>query len=239
MPADRRFWTSKFFQRSRTRRAFCAAFFVGKDEGNASSSEQKAQTYDNGISQQSHSGAILPRSETVNSMRLSANVNGTARLVAAVNGPGYLSAHLNVHARPKDRDESKTLQLSGIQTLDTETIHLHWPKVDLQTGDSVEIRLLEDGEGDVPSEVRCSSESPRNLFSRPELAQELLALVSDFDSHLMKLVEKSEQTELPEEHKRFTAAVGRVVYEVGESFLYPIYRRHKQFVPADLRGELL
>ena len=55
-------------------------------------------------------------------MRLSANVNGTARVLAAVDGPGYLSAHLNAHDRPKDGDNSKTLQIKGIQTLDAETI---------------------------------------------------------------------------------------------------------------------
>jgi hypothetical protein len=34
-------------------------------------------------------------------------------------------------------------------------------------------------------------------------------------------------------------AVGRVVWELGDSLLYPIYRRHKELVPDELKGELL
>lgn len=172
-------------------------------------------------------------------MRLSLTVNGTQRIVAAVSGPGYLNVHLNLHERPKEKDHSIVVRTAGIQTLESETIRFDWPAVELNTGDSIEIRLLEDGEGDAPNTVQRSSESPRNLFLRPELAQELLALVSEFDSRLMRLVDKSEQMQSAEEHQRFTSAVGRVVYEVGESFLYPIYRRHPELMPDDLKGELL
>jgi hypothetical protein len=172
-------------------------------------------------------------------MRLSLTINKTRPIVAAVNGPGYLNVHLNLQDRPKENSHSKALCVAGIQTLETETIRFDWPKVELNTGDTVEIRLLEDGQGDSPAEVRRSSESPRNLFSRSDLAQELLALVSEFDSRLTELVDKSERTESSEEHKRFTSAVGRVSYEVGESFLYPIYRRHPECIPQDLKGELL
>lgn len=172
-------------------------------------------------------------------MRLSLAVNGTQRTVAAVSGPGYLSVHLNLHDRPKENDHSQVVRVIGTQTLETETIGSEWPTVELNTGDRIEIRLLEDGEADAPSEVGRSSESPRNLFSRPELAEELLALVSEFDSRLMQLVDKSEQMQSAEDHKRLTSAVGRVSYEVSESFLYPIYRRHPELIPEDLKGELL
>jgi len=172
-------------------------------------------------------------------MRLSLTVNGTQRTLAAVSGSGFLNVHLNLHDRPKENDHSKVVRVVGTQTLETETIGFEWPPVELNMGDSIEIRLLGDGEGDAPSEIRRSSESPRNLFSRPELAEQLLALVSEFDSRLMQLVDKSEQMQTEEEHRRFTSAVGRVSYEVGESFLYPIYRRHPELIPEGLKGELL
>jgi hypothetical protein len=156
-----------------------------------------------------------------------------------MSGPGFLSAHMNLHDRPKENDFSKSVRVAGTQTSDTETIRFNWPTVDLSAGDSVQVSVLDDGEGDAPTTAQRSSESPRNLFSRPELAKELLALVSEFDSRLMELVDKSEQMESAEEHKRFTSAVGRVSYEVGESFLYPVYRRHAQLRPEDLTGELL
>jgi hypothetical protein len=172
-------------------------------------------------------------------MRLSLAVNGTQRTVAAVSGSGFLNVHLNLHDRPQENDHSKVVRVVGTQTLETETIGFEWPTVKLNTGDRIEIRLLGDGEGDAPSEIRRSSESPRNLFSRRDLAEQLLALVSEFDSQLVQLVDKSEQMQTEEEHRRFTSAVGRVSYEVGASFLYPIYRRHPQLIPEDLKGELL
>jgi hypothetical protein len=172
-------------------------------------------------------------------MRLSLTLNGTRRVVAAVDGPGYLSAHLNLHERPKDKDYSKTVRINGTQTLETETVRLNWPEFDLHIGDTVELRLLREGEGDAPSAVRKSSESPRNLFSHPELAIELLSVVSEFESHLMRLLEKSKTIESEDEHKRFSNAVGHVIWELGESLLYPVYRRHKELVPDELKGELL
>lgn len=175
----------------------------------------------------------------VNGMRLSLKVNGSPRVVAAVDGPGYLSAHLNLHERPKDNDYSKTVHVVGIQTLETETVRFEWPEFDLQVGDTAELSLLNDGAGDPPSTVRRSSESPQNLFLHPELAREVLSVVSNFESRLMQVLDKSKAIELPEEHKRFGLAVGQVVAQLGDSLLFPIYRRHKELVPDNLKGELL
>jgi len=172
-------------------------------------------------------------------MRLSLSINGVSRLVAAVSGSGYLGGYLNLHERPKDNDYSKSIRLSGTQTLDTETIRFEWPTFDLKTGDAVEIRVLDDGEGDAPSEVRRSSESPQNLFTNIELAKELLTLVSDFESRLIPLIEKSKETEPVDEQKKIALSIGYVLTELGDRLLYPIYRRHKELVPDELKGELL
>lgn len=175
----------------------------------------------------------------VNGMRLSLKVNGSPRVVAAVSGPGYLSAHLNLRERPKDNDYSKTVNIVGTQTLETETIRFEWPEFSLQVGDTAELNLLNDGAGDPPSAVRKSSESPNNLFSHPELAREVLSVVSDFESRLMQMLDKSKAVESAEEHKRFALAVGYVLAQLGDSILSPIYRRHKELVPDGLKGELL
>lgn len=141
--------------------------------------------------------------------------------------------------RPKDNDYSKTVRVVGTQTLETETVRFEWPEFDLQVGDTAELSLLNDGTGDPPSNVRRSSESPQNLFSHPGLAGEVLSVVSDFESRLMQMLDKSKAIESAEEHKRFALAVGYVLAQLGDSLLSPIYRRHKELVPDGLKGELL
>jgi hypothetical protein len=172
-------------------------------------------------------------------MRLSLTLNGSPRVIAAVSGPGYLSAHLNLCDRPKDNENSKSVRIAGTQTLETETVRFHWPEFELHVGDTVELRLLNDGEGDPPSAVRRSSESPHHLFSNAELAKEMFQMVTEFNSRLMQLLSQSEQREPSEEHRKIERAVGAVLYEHGAHLLYPIFRRHKELIPDELKGELL
>lgn len=139
-------------------------------------------------------------------MRLSMAVNDDNPIVASLPGAGYLSAHLNMANRPKDNHDKKNVRLVGTETRETETVHLKWPSIELKVGDVVELRVLPDGEGSEPSDVRRSSESAYNLFSNSELAKELLQAVSEFEEKLSKLNEKSKQLEPPDEHKRFTRA---------------------------------
>jgi hypothetical protein len=172
-------------------------------------------------------------------MRLSLSLNGSQKYIASQPGPGYLNAHLNLHNRQKECDDPDEVRIVGTVTEETETIHLKWPTLELAPGDVVELQVLPDGAGDPPVETRRSSESPSNLLCNVELAKELLALVSDFEGRLMKLLPKAEETESPTEYKKFSHAVGAIVYELGEYLLYPIYRRHKQLMPEELKGELL
>src|ERR1700730_3312635 len=101
-------------------------------------------------------------------MRLSLSVNGAHPVVASVSGPGFLSAHLNMNDRPKENGHTRKVRMRGTETGDTETISLTWPPVDLAVGDVLELRILPDGEGDAPSELRRSSESPSTLFSNAD-----------------------------------------------------------------------
>jgi hypothetical protein len=91
----------------------------------------------------------------------------------------------------------------------------------------------------LPGRTRRTSEDPRNLFARAENAAELVKIVSDFETRLMELVSRSEQTEPSEEFVKFQRAVGTVVWELGAAFLYPVYRRHTHLMPDEMKGELL
>jgi hypothetical protein len=166
-------------------------------------------------------------------------VNGGNPIVASLPHPGYLSAHLIISERPKENEHKKTVRLAGSETRETETVHLKWPSVELNIGDVVELRVLPDGDGNEPSEVRSSSNSAYNLFSNAELAKELLRTVSEFEERLGKMIEKSEQLEPPDEHKRFALACGSVAWELGQNLLHPVYRRHKELIPEALKNELL
>jgi hypothetical protein len=172
-------------------------------------------------------------------MWLSMAVNGGNPIIASLPGPGYLSAHLKMSDRPKDNERKKNVGLGGMETRETETVHLKWPSIELEVGDVVELRVLPEGDGNEPSEARTSSKSPYNLFSNAELAKELLHAVSEFEERLSELLEKSKELEPADEHMKFARAWGSVVWELGENLLHPVYRRHKELIPEALKNEIL
>jgi len=55
----------------------------------------------------------------------------------------------------------------------------------------------------------------------------------------MKLLLKSEKAEPADEHKKFKRAIGAILWELGVHLLHPVYRRHKDLIPDELKGELL
>jgi len=53
---------------------------------------------------------------------------------------------------------------------ETENVRMDWPSITLHAGDVVELKLLPPG--DPPSEMRMTSDDPRNLFASAENAEE-------------------------------------------------------------------
>ena len=172
-------------------------------------------------------------------MRIAVTVNGVAKYTASLDGAGFLSAHLNLNDRPKENERSGSLHLQGFETHESETILLAWPEFPVKEGDSVQLAVLPDGVGDTPSTRKKSSESPRNLFSDPALAKELLDLCADFEKRLFALLEKAKGIEPEDEQRKFTRAIGDIVVDLGDHLLSPVYRRHPALVPEDMKGELL
>jgi len=172
-------------------------------------------------------------------MRLSLTVNGTARYTAPSARAGYPSAHLNLRDRPKEGDRSSTVFIRASHTDETETTSMTWPEIELSVGDLIQLEVLPEGKGDAPAKVRRSSEATSNLLASSDLAKELFEVVSKFDKNLLALLDKSRTSEPPDEHRRFSLAVGAVIAEVGQQLLYPLFRRHKELIPDDFKGELL
>jgi hypothetical protein len=172
-------------------------------------------------------------------MRLSLAVNGKTHSIASLKGPGFVNAHVNLADRPKEGERSNMARIHASHTLETETISMDWPTVELQVGDTVEVGILPEGDGDPPSESRKLSESPSNLLSDGGLAKELLGIVSGFEKRLAEFLEKTQKAESPEEHRKVKLAAGHVLAEVGEQLLFPVLRRHKELIPDEFKGELL
>ena len=55
-------------------------------------------------------------------MFVSLAVNGTTRSVAALQGPGFLNAHINLSDHPKESERSNTVRIQASQAADTETM---------------------------------------------------------------------------------------------------------------------
>jgi hypothetical protein len=173
-------------------------------------------------------------------MRIAAVLNGSSQYVASLDGAGYLSAHLNLADRPKEKSRSATLRVEGHETSkETETVFVSWPEIKLGQGDVVQLTVLDDGPGDLPAKRRTTAESPDNLFSSEPLAREVLALCADFETKLLELLSKAESIEPDEELRKFKRAVGHMASDLGDHLLYPIYRRHAILIPESARGELL
>jgi hypothetical protein len=144
-----------------------------------------------------------------------------------------------MYNRPQENDRSTKIRLVATETGETETVRLKRPTFDLEIGDTVELRIMDEGEGDAPTEVRRSSESSSNLFLNAALTKELLKVVSDFEDRIGELISKSEKTEPAEEYKKFTVAACHVADELAEKFLYPVYRRHQELIPDLLKSQIL
>lgn len=71
------------------------------------------------------------------------------------------------------------------------------------------------------------------------MAKELVGVVSEFEKQLAEVLKKSEKVESAEEYRKVKLAVGYVLAEVGERLLFPVFRRHKELIPDEFKGELL
>ncbi len=167
-------------------------------------------------------------------MRIEALLNTDSCSTAGIATPGYVSAHLN-HSKTSG---TASLTLVAIEAHETESVHLEWPVVALKEGDVVTLRLLADGPSTEPAKTSTTSNHPANLFKDTSLAAEVLDACKEFENRLGAVLERSKTLEPPEDHAKFLRAVGYMASELGDRLLYPIYRRHPELVPDDLRGDI-
>jgi hypothetical protein len=173
-------------------------------------------------------------------MRIAVTLDGQPQYIASLQGAGYLNAHLNLASRPNENVAKRVLRIVGYDTNSpTETVSLHWPELTLNSGDVVQLEVLDEGPGDAPAQRRSSVEAPTNLLSDSALAKDLLDICENFESRLFEFMERAAVIEPEEERQKLKRAVGKILVNLGEHLLSPIYRRHTQLIPQEMRGELL
>ncbi|RUL70507.1 hypothetical protein [Dyella choica] len=167
-------------------------------------------------------------------------MNSQQQYIASMPSEGFLSAHLNLSDRPKSGETKRRIRIVGHDTsLATENVSIFWPDIELALGDVVELAVLEDGIGSPPSSIRRSSQDQGNLFASNELAAEALAIGHEFEKKILSLLQKAEMAETGEEAKKIRLATGHLIAALGEHLFAPIWRRHSDLVPPEMKGELL
>jgi hypothetical protein len=113
------------------------------------------------------------------------------------------------------------------------SIGSNWEAGALSVGDKVEIHVLPDGDSDPPTNIRRSSESPKNLCSGTEQARMLLSASSACAKELMGIIDRARESEPPEEFQKICQAVGGVLCELDRQLISPTLQRHPElFVEA-------
>jgi hypothetical protein len=164
-------------------------------------------------------------------MRLALKVNDRQAVRASLQANGLLAVHLNL-IRERDKEAiSSRVSINAIDKSDEpNSVRSTWEIGSVTVGDRVEILLLSDGDSDPASEVRRSSESPKNLFSSVEQARLLLSAVQACDAELMGIIDRARSGEPTEEMEKIARAVAGVVCELDRHLMAPTLRRHPELL---------
>jgi len=163
-------------------------------------------------------------------MRLSVSVNDQPAVTGSLTTTGWLAAHAIVTNDESD-EQSNRVWINAIDTSEEpNTTHIDWEAGPLAVGDIVEIKILPDGEVERPTNVRRTSESPRNLFSSIEKARLLLAAIKTCDDVLMSVLDGANGIEPPDELKKIQLALMSVSVEMDRQLISPTLRRHPELL---------
>jgi len=167
-------------------------------------------------------------------MRLALKVNDRNPIRASLQSNGYLSANLNLTKEPEREEATGRVWLQAIdESEEPNSVSSDWEGGALSVGDKVEILVLSDGDADPPTEIRRSSESPKNLFSSMEQARMLLSAISSCDKELMGIIDRARESEPPDEFRKIARSIGGIIYDLDRCLISPTLRRHPElFVEA-------
>jgi hypothetical protein len=159
-------------------------------------------------------------------MRLSLSVNGRHIVNASLERNGWLGAHISLSQSMSENDPDRVWVSAIDVSEEPNTTHSGWEAVPLVVGDKVMVEVMSDGESDPPSEVRHTSDSPKNLFEHPQNALSLLNAVKACDKALTEVLDRAHESETPDELRKIKLAVGSIFAELDSQLITPTIRRH-------------
>jgi hypothetical protein len=175
-------------------------------------------------------------------MKLKLSIKGKKEIITCIEGHGHLGAHLNIHNHRKE-EKPPSVFVSGHDTNDESvTKHYNWAERELKIGDKVEIEVLTDSgneESDEPDKTYLSSDERYTLLENANLAKELKGMILDFEKNLFYMFDNVKDCESEDELKKYKRSLGKILMSNAENILYPLYRKHSDLIPDELRGKSL
>ena len=168
---------------------------------------------------------------TILDMRLSLAVNDRPIARASLVAKGWLGAHVSLSQGVESDEPTNRVWLNSMDTSDDpNTEHSMWDPVALTVGDTIEIKVLPDGESDPPNETSRTSDNPNNLFSDVDQARQLFTAIQTCDRALWEVVERARGAEPEEEFRRVALAIVSVISEIDRQLISPTLRRHPELL---------
>ena len=171
-------------------------------------------------------------------MKIRISINGTKHLIAQVTGKGHLGTHINLDDKKGTGIPQVDIITSGWDTNEsTVTKYSDWPRKELFVGDQMLINILSDdsNQRDEPERWSLSSDEGRTMIESPEIADHILNIAYNYNRELNQLLidlkDKLAETDL----KQLKRAVGYLLVENSERLIYPIYRKHPDKVPEEMK----
>jgi hypothetical protein len=159
-------------------------------------------------------------------MQLSVKVNNRPIVKGAVSGKGVLSAIITVPSRASGNEAKGKALIHAFKFDSSEGSE--WDAGDLSIGDKIEIHLLPDADGDLPTKTRRLAEMPGFLFSDPDQARQALANVHTCKEQLEGILQAAKFAEPHDEALKIQRAVIAVVQDLGKYLITPTLRRHPE-----------
>jgi len=168
-------------------------------------------------------------------MKIQLSRNGEKVTTGEIDAPGHLGAHLVISEKQDSPSRGCSIGLKGYDTSNPDkTEYREWKAVDLEAGDSVEIKVDPSGPADAPDKILHSTS--QRLFEDldPEHADRIITTANQVTDSIQKLLVELKDNLPPESAHTLSLGVGKVLAEIYSSLKKPVYRKYPEKRPEQL-----